>query len=240
MTERTGKPASEHELAALADGTLGAERRREIENQLASSEQIRNSIDRQRAAIELTRELEVPATDALHARVAEMSSAAAPRRRHRFAVGGFAAATAAILVALAIVLAPWQGDPTVSEVMAVAAGGPVSGAPAKDAGRPGMLAVSVGTVQFPTWEPGWKATGTRTDTVGGREVKTVFYSNAEGATIKYAVVDGAPIDTIDPSVASYELTRSGDSRRILWRAGGHTCIIEARGVAPDALERLIA
>jgi hypothetical protein len=58
--------------------------------------------------------------------------------------------------------------------------------------------------------------------------------------MKYSVVDGAPIDTIDPSSSKYVITGSGDTRRIVWRAGGHTCIIEARGVDPDQLERMIA
>jgi anti-sigma factor RsiW len=242
VTERTGKPASDQELAALADGTLGAERRREIENQLASSEQIRDSIQRQRAAIELTRELEVPASDALHARVAELTADAAPRKRSGWAIGGFATATAAILVAVVLVLMPGASSPNVDQVVATAAQGPTSGAPAKDPANPAKLGVSVGSVRFPSWEgyAGWSASGARTDTINGRRVETVFYANADGATMRYSVVDGAPIDSLDPAAAKYELTGSGDTRRIVWRAGGHTCIIKASGVAPDELERLIS
>jgi anti-sigma factor RsiW len=242
MTERTGKPASDMELAALADGTLGPERRREIENQLSSSEQIRDSIQRQRAAIELMRETEVPASDVLHARVAEMAAAAAPaRRRAGWMFGGFATAAAAAMVAIVLVFAPGSDSPKVDEVVAAAAQGPSSGAPAVDQRNPAKLNVSVGSVQFPTWKKtGWKVSGARTDQIGGRRVETVFYEKPGGATMKYSVVDGAPIDQLGPAATTYEVTGSGDTRRIVWRSGGHTCIIEARGVEPDKLERMIA
>jgi hypothetical protein len=241
MTERTGKPASDKELAALADGTLGAERRREIENQLGNSELIRESIQRQRAAIELTREIEVSASDALHNRVAEMTSNAAPRKRSRLAIGGFAAAAAAAAVALVLVFGFGSSAPTVDQVVATVAPGATSEAPATDPSDPKMLDVSVGSVQFPTWENegGWWATGARSEQIQGRQVETVFYKNDDNATMKYSVVDGAPIDSLDSSTARYELTGSGDTRRIVWRAGGHTCIIEAQGVDSDQLERLI-
>jgi hypothetical protein len=172
-----------------------------------------------------------------------MTAAAAPRtqRRSRWAIGGFATAAAAILVALAIVFAPGQGSPSVDQVMATAAHGPTSGPPAKDPTDADMLKVSVGSVQFPTWESdgGWWATGARSDSIAGRNVETVFYKNDEGATIKYSVVDGKPIDSMDAATTHYEMTGSGDTRRIVWRAGGHTCIIEASGVDPDQLERLV-
>jgi hypothetical protein len=241
MTERTGKPASDMELAALADGTLSRERRREIENQLSSSEQIRDSIDRQRAAIDLTRQLDVPASDVLHARVAEMTAAAAPRKRSGWAVGGFATAAAAVLVALALVLVPGSNTPNVDQVVAAAAQGQTAGPPAKDPANPAKLNVTVGSVQFPTWERGgWNVSGARTDKIDGRRVETVYYENSSGGSMKYSVVDGAPIDTLEPSSTKYQITGSGDTRRIVWRAGGHTCIIEAKGVDPDQLERIIA
>jgi hypothetical protein len=242
MTEQTGKPATNEELAALADGTLGAARRREIENQLASSEQIRESIHRQRAAIELTREIEVPASDALHIQVAEMAASARPRKRSPMLLGGFAAAAAAVVVALALLILPGSDAPNVNQVVATAAQGPTTGAPASDPANPKKLNVSVGSVQFPSWKNwhGWDPTGARTDSVGGRRVETVFYKNANGATMKYSVVDGAPIDKLDSSSAAYELTGSGDTRRVVWRNGGHTCIIEAQGVPADQLEHFAA
>ena len=76
--------------------------------------------------------------------------------------------------------------------------------------------------------------------MNGRRVETVFYSNDAGATMKYSVVDGPPIDSIGAASGTYDITGSGDSRRIVWRDGGHTCIIEANGVAADQLERYIA
>jgi anti-sigma factor RsiW len=243
MNDRKGLPASDQELAAMADGTLAAERRREIENQLASSEQIRNSIQRQRAAIELTREAEVPASDFLHAQVAELASDAAPQRKRRgLAIGGFAAAAAAFLVVLALVTIPGSEDPSVNQVVATAAQGATSGAPAADPANPRKLQVSVGSVQFPSWKHwhGWDPTGARTDTVDGRRVETVYYENENGASMKYSVVDGAPIDGLGASSSAYQLTGTGETRRVVWRNGGHTCIIEAQGVPADQLERWAA
>ena len=52
--------------------------------------------------------------------------------------------------------------------------------------------MAVGGVTFPSWERafGWRATGARTDTVGGREVTTVFYANSRGQRIGYAIAAG--------------------------------------------------
>jgi hypothetical protein len=171
-----------------------------------------------------------------------MANDAAPRKRSRLAIGGFATAAAATLVAIVLVLTPGSNSPNVDQVLAVAGQGATSGAPATDPSDPKMLDVSVGSVQFPTWknDGGWWATGARSDSVAGRNVKTVFYKNGDGGTIKYSVVDGAPIDSLNTATAHYEMTGSGDTRRIVWRAGGHTCIIEASGVDPDQLEHLIA
>jgi hypothetical protein len=241
MNERKGLPATDHELAAMADGTLSAERRREIENQLSSSAQIRESIHRQRASIELTREAEVPASDYLHARVSEMVSGAQPKRKRRGALlGGFAAAAAAAVIVLAVVALPGSDDPSVNQVVASAAQGPNAGAPAQDPANPGKLAASVGNVRFPSWEDehGLIATGTRTANVAGRKVKTVFYAGEDGETLKYSVVDGPPIDSGTAASGYYDITGTGDTRRIVWRAGGHTCIIEAQGVPADQLELL--
>jgi hypothetical protein len=243
MTEHKGLPPTDQELAAMAEGALSAERRREIENQIASSDQIRDLIGRQRAAIELTREFDTAAPDALHMRVAEMAAERAPsRRRPRFAlVGSLAAVAAMAVVALLLVVNQSSVEqPTVDQVVAAANAGPLMPAPAEDPSSPGNLALGVGDVRFPYWEDdrAWTATGARSENVGGRPVNTVFYKNDAGATIKYSIVSGAPIDSLS-GADDYDITGSGDTRRIVWRNGGHTCIIEARGVGSDQLERLI-
>lgn len=239
MNGHSGIPPTDQELAALADGTLDPGRRREIENQLASSEQIRDSIGRQRAAIDLARELDVQAPDALHTRVSEMAASAAPRRSRALAFGGVAAAAAAAILLALVLVVPGGGAPTVNQVAAAAASGPTTAAPAQDQANPGSLALAVGSVRFPYWEDseGWRATGRRSSDVSGRAVETVFYANASGARLKYSVVDGPPIDNLG---GAYLITRSRDTRRIVWRNGGHTCIIEATGVTAGELERLAA
>lgn len=242
MNGITGKPPSDREIAALADGTLGAERRREIENQIAGSEQIRESIGEQRAAVDLARELDVPAPDRLRAQVAEMAAERAPRRRRSsVAIGGAVGAAAAVFIALVLVLGGGGASaPTVDQVVTASNAGPLMAAPGEDPATPGKLALGVGGVRFPYWEEdhGWKATGARSETVEGRKANTVFYENDSGGSLTYTIVDGSPIDTLaDPG--DYDLTGSGDTRRIVWRNGGHTCIIEASGASASDLEQMI-
>ncbi|MFT4049483.1 MAG: hypothetical protein QM648_06545 [Solirubrobacterales bacterium] len=198
---------------------------------------------RERAAVRLTAELDVPAPDALKNRVAEMAEARSARRtRGRWIASGIAV-TCAALVALALVLTGGgvAGAPTVNDVVAAATGPATMPAPPEDPASPGKLALGVGGVQFPYWgdDHGWTATGARSESVGGRPINTVFYENGDGATIRYSIVSGPPIDQL-ASADDYEITGSGDQKRIVWRNGGHTCIIEARGVSPDQLEKMAA
>ena len=184
---------------------------------------------------------EVPASDALKSRVETLVSDARRRRRWVPAVAGAATALAVAAFVLALVLpSSPSGAPTVDQVAAAASAGSLMPAPAQDPAKPGFLALGVGGVSFPYWEDehGWKATGARSEVVAGRPVNTVFYTNDAGATIKFSIVSGKPI--VAQSPGQYDLTKNGDTRRIVWQNGGHTCIIEAKGVDPDRLEAMIA
>lgn len=197
---------------------------------------------RERAAMRLTDELDVRAPDALHAHVSELVGSRSKRSSRRRALAGGVAFACVAAAALAIVFAGGGASgPSVDDVVAAATGGPTMAAPANDPAAPGKLALGVGGVQFPSWDDarGWRATGARSESVGGRPVDTVFYADGAGGSIKYSIVSGAPIDQLaHPS--DYELTGSGGAKRLVWRNGGRTCIIESRGVGADELERLIA
>jgi anti-sigma-K factor RskA len=91
------------ELAALADGSLPADRRAALEARVGSSPELAFGLEEQERAIALTRSAaaEVEAPPALRARIEAQRRAREPRRARRVAVIGAAAAAAAV-VAVAI------------------------------------------------------------------------------------------------------------------------------------------
>ena len=138
----------------------------------------------------------VSAPMALRARVEAMQrgeATEAPRReRERRRGWGWlpsAGLAGAALAAVAIVVA-FSGGPATAEVLAAAVRAPVAAAQL-DPGQPRLLKDQVDDVRFPNFEGkfGWEAEGVRTDEIGGRETKTVFYRR-EGRRIAYTIVEG--------------------------------------------------
>ena len=91
------------ELAALADGSLTAERRAALEARVESSPELAGRLAEQERALALTRSVaaEIEAPPALRARIEAERRAREPRRARRMAVIGAAAAAAAV-VAVAV------------------------------------------------------------------------------------------------------------------------------------------
>ena len=91
------------ELAALADGSLTAERRAALEARVESSPELAGRLAEQERALALTRSVaaEIEAPPALRARIEAEQRAREPRRARRMAVIGAAAAAAAV-VAVAV------------------------------------------------------------------------------------------------------------------------------------------
>ena len=147
---------------------------------------------------------------------------------------GAALATAA-LAAVAIVIA-FSGGPATSEVLA-AATRPAVAAVQLDPGQPRLLQDQIDDVRFPNYEGkfGWEAVGTRTDEIGGRETRTVFYRK-EGRRIAYTIVagdalkwpDGASKTDVEGTVVrALEL----EGREVVtWKRGGHTCVLSSKDV----------
>ncbi|HSO99483.1 MAG TPA: hypothetical protein VLP43_11065 [Solirubrobacteraceae bacterium] len=191
----------------------------------------------------------VRAPDALRARVeaqAQRASRPAPRRRAVFGAG-LAGALAAAAVVVALLLPGGPGAPTVAQAAALALRGAQSGPPPADPTAPGVrLAESVGEVYFPSWTAslGWRATGTRTDRLGGRRTVTVFYRRG-GAKIAYTIV-GLPAlgEPAAPSVrlsgVAVRTLRLGSRTVVTWRRGGQTCVISTRSVPLGDLRKLAA
>lgn len=252
MTDETQLP--EAELAALADGSLPAERRAQLHARIDASPELATALREQERALTMLRALDEPAPAALHARVREMTDGVATVRRK----GGWApvprsllvpAATAlAVAVAALVVLLGGSGSsaPTVPQTARLALAAATSPAPAEDTAHRNQLLLHVGGIAFPYYgrTAGWEATGARTDTLGGRHVVTVFY-NARGHRVGYAIVDGAPLAVhggkrVTEDGVSYWLQRAHGAGLITWRQAGHTCVIAGRRVGLSTLLKLAA
>ena len=142
------------ELSALADGTLPAERRAAVEARVAASPELRRLLARQRRAVEAARiavnePLPESLRDAVAARVGEPGARRSRTRRMapRLALGGAVAATAAVVLALALSGGP--AGPSVADAARLAAQ-PAPGPPPAplDHSRT-KLAVAVDGAAFP-------------------------------------------------------------------------------------------
>ncbi len=124
--------------------------------------------------------------------------------RIRFAAAG---ALAAGIVALAAIVlgagsspTAQQGTPTVLAASRLALLPATATAPAESPRNASQLERSVEGVAYPYWggQPGWQASGARTDRLGAHTITTVFYGDRQGRRIGYAIVAGnalpAPAD----------------------------------------------
>ncbi len=208
--------------------------------------------------VEQIRAIDVTAPDSLHRSVEtlvqERTRRRAGRRRgarvparwpQRFAaLGGLAAVIAAVL---AVALSSGGGGKlTLQRTSALALSAATRPAPPESPNNHAQLQIAVDGVAFPYWENhlGWRATGTRSDRLGGRSVTTVFYTNWHGQRLGYAIVSGsAPVHPGGGSVAwrggtPYRLLRAGGVQIVTWMRDGHLCVIAARGVPGGTLLHL--
>lgn len=211
----------------------------------------------QERAQELIRSTEVAAPPALRARLEAQIAAAErdPRRSRRRRVTGAPAGwaprglalpglTAVALVAIAITIAVSGGGgappaPSLRAAAAVALRAPTAPAPAPAGGH---LEVSLGGISFPYWQAtvGWRAVGTRADTLHGRRVITVFYAAAHGERVGYAIVAGSALavpraPVIERRGVTFAVLHERGSTVLTWRRNGHTCVLASRTAGPERL-----
>jgi hypothetical protein len=203
--------------------------------------------------VELVRSIDTPAPDSLHREVQTLVSARASRR---FRTGppvfarGLLAATALVAVTavvLAIALSGGGGDATMSlrEASAPTLRAATASAPPESGDNRAQLAAAVDGVSFPYWEErfGWRSTGARNDRVAGHAMTTVFYADARGRRIGYAIVAGAPPRIGGGVVAwrgkvPYRLSFENGAPVVTWLRSGHLCVMSGRGVSGTILLRL--
>jgi hypothetical protein len=238
----------EFDLAALADGSLAPERRESVLEQVRRAPELQAALDEQRHAVRLIGAVEMRAPAALRAQVQAMI---APRCRGRvFAAPrlGMAAAVAAALAVAAVAVGLSGGGASslgVQQAVALTLSPATMGAPAESRTRRSQLAVSVGGVAFPYWKErfGWRSSGARSDRIDGRSVMTVFYADARGRRIGYAIVSGPAWATYGGTLkwragVPYWLLTHDGAAVVVWPRGGHLCVVSGRGVNARTLLRL--
>jgi hypothetical protein len=212
--------------------------------------------------VELLHSLDTPAPDSLHRQVDAMiattrSARAEGRRRGQnaaarpfglgprlAAVGAIAAAVIALAVAFG--LGGNSSKLSVNDAAAVTLRQATHPAPTENPGNRAELTAAVEGVSFPYWGGhfGWRSTGSRSDRIDGREVTTVFYENARGQRVGYAIVAGdAPTQTGSGVVsrrdgAPYRLQMIDGVSVVTWQRGGHLCVVSGHGVSGATLLRL--
>jgi anti-sigma factor RsiW len=240
-----GEPGlSDRELAdlgALADGSLPAERRAEVEARVAASPALRDAAERQRVAVAAAQAL---AGDRPSPALVASVDALQPRRRRRaprLALAGGLAAVAAIVAA--IVLTGGPSGPSVADAARLATQPANAPAPAPTVPGSTRLAADVEGVPFPDLAAfaGWQVTGVRRGQVNGRDATAVFYEKG-GRRIAYVIVAGSALST--PSAGSatsqggveYRTLQLNGRPAVTWRRAGHTCILVGDAAGSELLQ----
>jgi anti-sigma factor RsiW len=235
------------ELCALADGSLPAARRAEVEARVAASPGLQEVLERQRRAVLAAQTLEAEdVPDSLQAAVEARRRALGTRRarprglRAKLALAGAVAVTAAVVAA--VLLSGGPGAPTVADAARLGTQAPTGPAP-PPAGKSGTkLATAVEGVPFPnlTRFAGWSAVGVRHGRIDGRDATVVVYRK-DGRRLGYVIVAGAGLKR--PSVAPTVVRRviyqtlSSDGRlAVTWRRGGHTCVLIGQATRRELLK----
>ncbi len=228
------------ELAALADGSLAAERRAYVEARVAASADLQAIVARQRRSLVATQSLAGEPVPASLTSTVETRSAASgrPARPRRLALRlGAVGALVAVVAALAILsLSGGPGAPSLADAAHLATQPPSGPAPAAGSGAT-QLAVDVQGVAFPDLAQayGWQALGVRHGHIAGRDAVAVSYGKG-GRRLGYVIVAGPALPR--PSAAQavtiggveYQTLRLNGALAVTWRRAGHTCVLI--GAAP--------
>jgi hypothetical protein len=229
---------------------------------------VKTEDERQRHVAELLRSFDgAPAPALLHRRIESLVAAHqdsdSPRRDRRFAprsgasrrplfspLGFVGAGAAAIVAVVAIAIAVGLGGSSHTLSLRQAAAPTLRAAtlpaPAESGANHAELTAAVDGVRFPYWGErfGWHSTGTRSDQIDGRAVTTVFYSDATGRRIGYAILAGTPAPPISGGKVSwhggvqYRLLTENGASAVVWQRDGHLCVVSGHGVSGATLLRL--
>ncbi|MHB1808820.1 MAG: hypothetical protein ACYCU0_05940 [Solirubrobacteraceae bacterium] len=253
------------ELAALADGTLDPRRGAKLRRELERSPERNAAFEDQRVALaSIALASEASASDSLHEAIAG-SAAAASRRQTLSAPGGeqtrqarsrddsrakaprrsrltavVASVAALALLAAFVLIHPSGASPSIAGIVSFAQKGPARPAQMQPPGSD-RLAASVEGVRFPYWAKrfGWFANGERSGSAEKRTLTVVYYTDGN-RQLSYAIVAGAAFSpsgghSVSQGGVSYRLLDAEGERTIVWRRGGHTCVLSGHGAADATL-----
>jgi anti-sigma factor RsiW len=229
------------ELCALADGTLAAERRDEVEARVAASPELQEVVERQRQAVLAVRALaEEEVSGSLQAAVGAGAGWRPRRPVLRLAVAGAAAVAAAVVAA--VVLTGGPGAPTVADAARLGTQPATEPAPSAAGEAATKLAVAVDGVPFPNLArfAGWRAVGVRHGRIGDRNATVVVYRK-DGRRLGYVIVAGAGL--VRPSAAEatvirrveYQTLQLSGRLAVTWRRGGRTCVLLGQATRRELL-----
>ena len=250
--------ALERDLARLADGTIDAGRREQVERSVAASDELQARLREQLMAVAATRTLaseRAPATLRMRRRllaraVGPHASDRRPSWRLRKRSPALGLGMAGVLVAVVSVFVALGGS---QAGLTVASAATLAVRPATatvveppDDGTTLPLVRAAG-LPFPYWEDrfGWVATGVRRDNVDGRVLTTVFYRR-QGRNIAYTIVPGASLlaghdaRTFRHGALRLATFTTGHRLVVMWLRRGHTCVLSGAGVPLGALVQLAA
>lgn len=236
----------EAELARLADGSLPAAREPGLRAQVHANPELAGALAEQQRALALLSAIDAAAPASLRAQLQQLTAPkttrSSARRRRRLRIGLVLPAAVGLAVALIVVFGGRTSAPTVRQTVRLTLARATLSAPVQDPTHPGRLELHVGAVHFPSWSA-WKAAGARTDELSGRRVVTVFYTEAEGYRVGYAIVSGAPLRAIGGTTLLHDgirftQAREGPAELVTWVQAGHTCVIATTTVPSSELVQL--
>jgi hypothetical protein len=227
------------DLAALADGSLPPERRKEVEARVAASSRLQLLLLEQRAALAVIRARDERAPQRLRGAVEGLPGRARRRTAYRIAVP-LGAATAALIAGAVLVALPGseREPPTLPQVAALAVRSPTSASPSEGAEAWGL--------EYPdlSREYRWREAGSRTDRLRGRTAQTVFYRK-DGHRIAYTIVSTGSV-RVPHGTRSWRRKgrpwyafEHGGRTVVAWERAGHMCVVSANGLHSRVLVRMI-
>lgn len=254
---------TERDLVALADGSLPASRRVQVERAVAESPRLKAIVAAQRRALSaIEHAADEQAPPALRARL-ELQRGPSRRTRagsKRSLPGGARPARASwigraipvgvlagavIAVALVLSLSTGVTAPTVADAAVLANRPSMAPAPSQRSSAPVLAGVWGAGLPFPYWRDhfGFRAVGMRWDHLNGRSTTTVFYRRGN-TILAYTIVGGAPlasgartVSTVRNGTRVGSLTAHG-MRVVTWLRHNHSCVLVGHGVSERTLVSL--
>ena len=238
------------DLASLADGSLPAAQRAEVEARIAAAPGGSALLEKERWAVDALRGAAmVRAPASLRERIeADRARAGRSPGRRRAMLGGTLVGAIAVVLLVLVLALPGgtPGAPSVSQAASLALRGASLGAPLPAHDARYKLSSDVDEVYFPNWTGiGWKAIGQRVDQLDGRQAITIYYAK-HGVEVAYTIVGGSALAQPSAAVLSrlnrIQLRSLTQGNRIVvtWRRDGHTCILSGARVPDHVLLRLAA